>query len=90
MAVGSLVFTVLVPRPDKVVGARVEMQHLPAKRVRRGRSILVVPRATSVGSVVEELGVRYEVGTIEGVFVVVECQEAFVGEELFPCVTFVR
>ena len=48
-----------------------------------------IPRPSRVGGVVIQIGVGDEVGTVRGVFVVVEGEESLAWEGFFPCVAFV-
>lgn len=66
-----------------------EPQDLSTKRVRGCWSPKRVPRSPSISSIVKQVGVGDEVGTIRCILVVVEGKECVFGEQLLPSVAFI-
>lgn len=81
--------TAVFSGPDKVVRFRVETEHSLAKGVWQGRSLSGMPRSAGIRRVEEPLAGSDSICAVCRVFVVVECQESFLGIVLDPTVTFV-
>ena len=81
--------TTILSGPNEVVRLGVEMEHSLAKGVWYSRSLSEMPRATGVCRVEELLSSSNRICAVERVFVVVKCQEGFLGVVLDPTVSFV-
>jgi len=75
--------------PNEVVRFGMETEHSLAKGVWQGRSLGYMPRSAGIRRVDEFLAGSDSVCSVCRVFVVVECQESFLGIVLDPTVTFV-
>ena len=81
--------TAIFSGPDKVVRFWMEMEYSLAEGVWQSRSLSRVPRSAGIRRVEEPLAGSDSVCAVRRVFVVIECQEGFLGIVLDPTVTFV-